>query len=121
MFVHKYFLEHSQIALEHGGFLGGRRLHGMKIRRAQCPAFLGIAVGVGQHRQQRGCVIPSLPDTLLGHPQQLPQRQPAGIDADDAGTLPDKLPDSIWRKLSANCRSISGESSRASTAASALA
>ena len=55
-------------------------------------ALLGIAIDVGQHRQQRGRVIPRLASAAASAiADQLPEGESSGVDAEDAGTLPDKL------------------------------
>ena len=65
-------------------------------------SLLGVAMRVGQHREERRGVVPMLARSTLGHPQQLTESQWAGVDPDDAGELVDELPD-----VDSRCRAVS--------------
>lgn len=52
--------------------------------------FLGVAVGVKEHGEQGGRVLPGITPVPFRDPDQLPERQSAGIDADNSGELVDE-------------------------------
>jgi hypothetical protein len=50
-------------------------------------------VRVGGHRQEGCRMVPAVRLFRVGHPDQFAQRERAGVQADDAGKLPDESPD----------------------------
>lgn len=52
--------------------------------------FLGFAVGIEEHGEQGGRVLPGVTPAPFGHPHQRAQRQSAGIDADNSGEVVDE-------------------------------
>ena len=63
----------------------------VKVGRPVGPHFLRIAVDIGQHRQDRGRVVPLLTTSGIGHHDELPEGERSGIDADDARELVHEL------------------------------
>jgi len=66
--------------------------HTGRSRRLERAGLLRVAIHVGYKSQDRRRVRPVVPAASLGHPQQLPQRHGAGIDAGDGGKLVDDSP-----------------------------
>ena len=64
----------------------------VEIGHLERPALLRVAVGVGDQCTQWRRASPFIPPVALGHPQQLPQGQRPGIDADGSGDEPDIAP-----------------------------
>lgn len=65
--------------------------------------FLRVAIDIGNERHQGRRVVPVVLAFGLGHPDQFPQRQPSGVDADDSGEFP--------KEAIAVCATDSGSSS----------
>src|SRR5690606_18970840 len=85
--------------------------------RERLGLLLRVAVDVGEHRQERRRVLPLVAPPRVGHPYQFPQRQRAGLDADDAGELPDESPgvsagNPSPLRICSNCWSSFGSSNR---------
>ena len=77
----------------------------MKILRSRSAGLLRIAMAVGDQRQQGSGMVPAVTGSGIRHPAELPQRQRAGVDADDAGEFVAELPD-VNRLASSSAVSI---------------
>ena len=77
----------------------------MKILRSRSAGLLRIAMAVGDQRQQGSGMVPAIAGSGIGHPAELPERQGAGVDANDAGEFVAELPD-VNRLASSSAVSI---------------
>ena len=63
---------------------------GMKVGRFEGLVFLGIAVAICQECHDGSRVIPVVMAPGFGHPDQFPQRQEPGVDAEESGEFPNE-------------------------------
>src|SRR5690606_21086495 len=106
-FVNEHGLENADADGRHGLVPGGERVEISGLERAGLPR---IAMGVGNQTQDRSGVRPCITLTRLGHRQQFTERHTvgwAGVDAEDAGALPDEVPCTSGRLFSASSASRS--------------
>lgn len=77
----------------------------MEVLRPGGSGLLRIAMAVGDQRQQGSGMVPAVAGSGVGHPAELPKRQRAGVDANDAGEFVAELPD-VNRLASSSAVSI---------------
>ena len=77
----------------------------MEVLRSRSAGFLGIAMAVGDQRQQGSGMVPAVAGSGVGHPAELPECQRSGVDADDAGEFVAEFPD-VNRLASSSAVSI---------------
>lgn len=63
---------------------------GMKVVRFEGLVFLWVAVAVGNQGHDSGGLVPVMMAAGFRHPDQFPQRQEPGIDAEDSGEFPNE-------------------------------
>ena len=85
----------------------------VKVTWLERSRLLGIAMRIGQHRQEGSSVVPGFGLVPIRHPDQFPQCERARVKADDPGQLPDQTVDvdAVFR-AAAILRSSSSLSSR---------
>ncbi|GIX04956.1 MAG: hypothetical protein KatS3mg114_0825 [Planctomycetaceae bacterium] len=77
----------------------------MEVLRSRSAGLLRITMAVGDQRQQGSGMVPAVAGSGVGHPAELPQRQRARVDADNAGEFVAEFPD-VNRLASSSAVSI---------------
>ena len=77
----------------------------MEVLRPGCTGPFRITMAVGDQGQQGSGMVPAVAGSGIRHPAELPERQRAGVDADDAGKFVAELPD-VNRLASSSAVSI---------------